>query len=55
MIAWEQLHNMFKKAGVAPATYVLHNEKSKDLLACFEVEDLDFQLVAPYSHCNNLA
>ena len=29
---WEKLHDEFKKAGVDPQTYILHNEKSKDLL-----------------------
>ena len=55
MEAWDELHNTFKKAGVAPNTYVLDNEKSKDLLACFAEAEVDYQLVAPYSHRNNLA
>jgi len=33
--ALEQLHQDFKKAGVALQTYVLDNEKSKDLLESF--------------------
>ena len=34
--AWEDLHNTFTKAEVAPQTYVLNNEKSRDLIDSFE-------------------
>jgi len=49
--AWEQLHNEFATAGVAPKTYVLDNEKSKDLIDSFTTHNIDYQLVAPYRHC----
>ena len=53
--AWKQLHRDFKKAGAAPKTYVLDNEKSKDLLDSFEAENIAYQLVPPYKHRNNQA
>ena len=55
MEAWEHFHAMFKQAGIAPNTYVLDNEKSRDLLNLFLEEKVQHQLVAPYSHRNNLA
>ena len=36
--AWKLLHNMFKKSGIVPQTFVLDNEISKDLIEAFEVE-----------------
>ena len=49
--AWEALHEEFKQAGGAPRTYVLDNEKSKDLINSFINQQIDYQLVAPYCHC----
>ena len=49
--AWETIHNDFKRAGAAPNTYVLDNEKSKDLIDSFNDEKIEYQLVAPYRHC----
>ena len=51
--SWQHIHNTFKKAGVAPETYVLDNEYSKDLIQDFESELIQFQLVTPYKHRNN--
>ena len=48
---WEALHEEFKLAGGAPKTYVLDNEKSKDLIDSFKNQKIDYQLVAPYRHC----
>ena len=50
---WRTLHNDFKKVGVAPSTYVLDNEVSKDLIEGFEEERIMYQLVMPYKHRNN--
>ena len=51
----QALHNTFKKSGVAPSTYVLDNEISKDLIDGFEQEKITYQLVTPYKHRNNQA
>ena len=51
MEVWESLHNEFKIVGVAPKTYVLDNEKSKDLIDSFSNEKIEYQLVASYCHC----
>ena len=53
--AWQQLHHDFKQAGSAPITYILDNEKSKDLLESFESEKIAYQLVPPYKHRTNQA
>ena len=53
--AWEQLHSIFSKAGAAPNTWVLDNEKSRDLLDSFTQAKVDYQLVPPYKHRNNQA
>ena len=48
---WEALHDEFKLAGGEPKTYVLDNEKSKDLIDSFANHKINYQLVAPYRHC----
>ena len=53
--SWQHTYNTFKKAGVAPETYVLDNELSKDLIQAFESELMQCQLVTPYKHRNNQA
>ena len=53
--AWEQLYNDFKKIGIAPQTYVLDNEKSRDLMNSFDKKKVSYQLVLPYKHRNNQA
>ena len=40
---------------MAPSTYVLDNEVSKDLIEGFEEERIMYQLVTPYKHRNNQA
>ena len=52
---WQHIHDTFKKAGVAPDTYVLDNEYSKDLIQAFELELIQYQLVTPSKHQNNKA
>ena len=49
------MHRLFAKAGEAPTTYVLDNEISKDLIQAFQEEKVDYQLVTPYKHRNNIA
>ena len=51
--AWEKLYTDFKKAGLAPQTYVLDNEKSKDLLDSFADQKIQYQLVLLYKHRTN--
>ena len=53
--AWEKLHDMFTIAGVAPTSWVLDNETSKELLQSFNDKSIMYQLVPPYSHRNNQA
>ena len=53
--AWKKLQHDFKLVGLAPKTYVLDNEKSKDLLESFESENIAYQLSPPYKHRNNQA
>ena len=53
--AWQSLHNIFAKAGVAPNTYVMDNEISQDLKEALNNENRTYQLVPPYSHRRNLA
>ena len=40
--AWEELRNEFVTAGIAPKTYVLDNEKSKDLIDSFMTCKIDY-------------
>lgn len=53
--AWQDLHYMYSKAGVAPEMMVLDNEFSADLKTAFDEHNLSYQLVTPYKHKNNLA
>ena len=53
--AWCELNNIFKKAGVAPETFVLDNETSKELIEAFDNENISYQLVTPYKYRNNQA
>ena len=53
--AWQQLHCIFSKAGVAPDMWVMDNEISDDLIKAMENNNTTYQLVTPYSHCRNLA
>lgn len=53
--AWCELNNIFKKAGVAPETFVLDNETSKELIEAFDNENISHQLSTPYKHRNNYA
>lgn len=53
--AWQKIHNKCKKAGVAPTTWVLDNEKSVILEDVFAEAEVTFELVAPYTHQANLA
>ena len=52
--AWQHLHDLFTKAGVAPNTYVMDNEISKDLKQALENNETTYRLVPPYSHRRNL-
>jgi len=45
------LYEEFKQVGGAPRTYVLDNEKLKDLIDSFINQQINYQLVAPYRHC----
>ena len=51
--AWHSIHNDFKKVRIAPITYVLDNETSKELMDGFDKERISYQLVIPYKHRNN--
>lgn len=53
--AWETLHELYAKAAVVPHLYILDNETSKDLLEAFNTKQVDYQLVPPNHHRNNLA
>ena len=53
--AWQKLHNIFKKAGCAPSTWVLDNEVSQTLTNAFAANDTTYQMVPPKSHRRNLA
>ena len=53
--AWCELNKIFKRAGVAPETFVLDNETSKELIEAFDNENISYQLVTPYKHRNNQA
>ena len=55
MEAWEKMHDTFKKAGIAPNTYVLDNETSPELMGAFNAEEIKYQLMPPHKHRNNLA
>jgi hypothetical protein len=52
---WNELHQIYKKAAVAPHIYILDNEFSQELRSAMEGEKVKYQLVPPHSHRNNLA
>ena len=53
--AYELIHQQFAKAGVAPHTWVLDNEKSGTLLDAFNKYNVRHQLVPPHTHRANIA
>ena len=53
--AYEIMQQTFAKAGVAPHTWVLDNEKSEILEEAFTKYKVNFQLVPPFTHRANLA
>ena len=53
--AWQSLHASFKKSGVAPATYVMDNETSNELLKALSDNSTSYQLVPPHTHRRNMA
>ena len=53
--AWEHMHKEFQRAGSAPETWVLNNEKSNEFKSAFNKYDVQYQLVPPRSHRRNLA
>ena len=53
--AWQKMHDQFKLAGAAPSTYILDNEKSKELENVFIREKVKYQLSPPNCHRTNKA
>ena len=53
--AWQELHNIYKKAGCAPDIYLQDNEISKLMKDTFMEEKIAFQLVPPGNHRANAA
>ena len=53
--AWQSLHETFQRAGVPPATYVMDNEISNELLQALRENGTTYQLVPPHTHRRNLA
>ena len=53
--AWQNMHDKFKQSGVPPSTYILDNEKSKELEKSFEKEKVKYQLSPPNCHRTNKA
>ena len=49
------MHKKFAKAGVAPSTWILDNEKSGTLMEAFEKYEVTHQLVPPRTHRANKA
>ena len=52
-VVWQSLHNIFSRAGVAPNTYIIDNEISKDLLKVLADNKTNFQLV-PHTPINEI-
>ena len=52
--AWEKLHKICTKSGVAPAAYILDNEMSKELTIVIENNKATYQLVTLHSHHTNI-
>ena len=44
--AWQHLQDDFVQAGIAPESWVLHNEVFRDLKAAFKKNDVAFQVVS---------
>ena len=42
MESWQNMHNIFKKAGVVPMIFILDNETLKDLMDAFDNEKLQY-------------
>ena len=53
--AWQEIHGVFKRAGVAPNTYILDNEFSKDMQTAFDNEKVQYNFVPPHNHHTNAA
>ena len=53
--AWEKIHNIFQEAGVAPNTYILDNEFSKDMRTAFNEKQIHYTFVPPHNHRANAA
>ena len=52
---WLTLHNRYDNAGLAPKTWILDNETSRDLKTAMSKKKVDFQLVPPHNHRANAA
>ena len=48
------MHCLFQRAEEVPTIYILDNEISQDLIDIFEQQNIDYQLVTPYKHQNNI-
>ena len=53
--AWQELHQQFEKAGVAPNTYILDNEFSGDIRTAFDKGNIHYDIVPPHNHRANAA
>ena len=53
--AWEEHHNTFTKAGVAPKHYIFDNEFSNDLKKALGKYELTYEKVQPHIHRRNAA
>ena len=49
------MHNQFKVSDIAPKTYILDNEKSKELEKLFTKEKIIYQFSPPHCHRTNKA
>ena len=52
---WEELHEQFTIAGVAPKTYVLDNKVSGTIKDAFKTAKVTFQLATSHQHRANAA
>ena len=52
---FKKLHDIFYRAGVAPAVWVLDNERSGELEEAFNEFEVQWQFVPPHTHRANLA
>ena len=53
--AWQKLHAIFQRSGVAPNTYILDNEFSKDMQTAFDNDNIKYDFVPPHNHKTNAA